>query len=289
MNVRLIHHFCMLVLLFLVSSCIREDLSDCPPSHYEVRVSVKDKNYTNVDHFPQLVRMAEDAPFSSFEGSISYTLHDAATGILVKESSVSAVSGGDQMYSITFNDVPDGEYTLTVWGNVTTEFPAGVLHRDGKEHTDIYMATRVLRFDGAYQTAEVPLERMKGKLLLICTNFPSAVNRVEQRVSNVYQSVDAGLNYAGSAPVSKSVAFQPFWGTVLAPTSEEGVSKLKLSFYSDATRAAGPILELPEMDVVIKRNEVSAISIDFKVTDGGYEVWAFVNGQWVVLHLLGIQ
>ena len=289
MNVRLVHNFCMVVLLILISSCIREDLSDCPPSQYEIKVSVKDKNYTNISSFPQLTPMDENAPFSSFEGTVYYILSDAVTGSRVKESSLSAVGGADQTFTISFNDVPDGEYTLTVWGNMTAEYPAGVLHQDGKEHTDIYMATRTFKLDRNYKTDEVPLERMKGKFLLLCTNFPSAVNRVEQTVSQVYQSVDANRNYSGSTQVTKSMAFQPVLQTLLAPTSQEGVSKLKLSFYADATRASDAFLELPEMDLNMKRNEISAISVDFKAPDGVFEIWSFVDGEWTMLHRLGIQ
>ena len=287
MNVRLVHNFCMVVLLILISSCIREDLSDCPSSQYEVKVSVKDKNYANSNSFPQLSPVDENAPFSSFEGTVYYILSDAATGNKVKESSLSAVGGADQTYTISFNDVPDGDYTLTVWGNMTAEYPAGVLHRDGKEHTDIYMATRMLKLGRDYKTVEVPLERMKGKFLLLCNNFPSTVNRVEQTVSHVYQSVDANKNYSGSTEVDKSMTFQPVLQTFLAPTSQEGVSKLKLSFYSDA--ATTPFLDLPEMDLFVKRNEISAFSVDYKSGDGVLEISSFINGEWTVLHRLGIE
>lgn len=287
MNIRLVHNFCMVVLLVLISSCIREDLSDCPPSQYEIKVSVKDKNYTNISSFPQLPPMDENAPFSSFEGTIYYTLSDAATGNRVKESSLSAVDGGDQTYTISFNDVPDGEYTLTVWGNMTAEYPAGVLHKDGKELTDIYMATRTFKLNPKYKTEEVPLERMKGKFLLLCNNFPSEVNRVQQTVKHVYQLVDANKNYSGSTEVDRSMTLQPILQTFVAPTSQEGVSKLKLRFYSDA--ATTPFLDLPEMDLFMKRNEISAISVDFKAPDGVFEIWLFVNGEWTMLHRLGIQ
>lgn len=288
MNMRwMIIRFCMVVLLGGVSSCIHKDFSDCPADKYMVKVSVKDKNYANINSFPQLAAMAEDSPFRVFAVTIYYTLSDAATGNLVKESAVESVSGNDTAYFITFEDIPEGEYTLTVWSNVTTDYPAGILHQEGKEHTDIYMATRMLKFDYSYQTAEVALERTKGELLLLCKNFPPVVTGIGQSITNVYQKVDANFNYSGSTRVDKKGEFQPALTTLLAP-SAEGRSKLKLSFYTDDAQKS-LFLELPEMDLTVKRNEISAIAVDFKEPDGIYEVWTFINGQWTMTHRLDIE
>lgn len=288
MNVKLMPYSCMVVLLMLISSCIREDLSDCPPKQYEVRLSVKDKNYTNIDNFPQIARMEESAPFSSFEGTIYYILRDSITGRVVKESSVETLSEGGQTYSLLLDNMADGVYTLTAWGNMTTDYPAGVLHQDGKEHTDIYMATRVLHLGHTYQTAELPLERMKGALLLICSNFPSVVTSIEQNVTHVYPQVDAARNYIGDAQIQKRTPFKPFTTLLLAPTSQPGAN-LKLRFYADKLDAETPFLELPEMDLAVRRNEISALSVDYKVTDGVWEIQAFIQGQWVTLHRLDID
>lgn len=288
MNVRLIHNFCMVVLLVIISSCIREDLSGCPPSAYAVRVSVKDKNYSNVDNFSQLVRMPESSPFSSFEGTIYYILTDPSTGKTIRESSITPLSGGEQTYSITFGDVPDGEYRLTVWGNVTSDYPIGVLHRDSKEYVDVYVGSATLKFGPNYQPVEIPLERTKGLLLLVCYNFPSAVTSIEQSVNHIYPSVDANLNYMGDTNVLKRVPFQTFITTALSPTSS-GTSKVKLRFFADNLDAANPFFELPEMDLAVRRNEVSAISVDYKAADGVWEVQAFIQGEWVTLNRLTIE
>lgn len=288
MNMRwMINRFCMVALLGLVSSCIHKDFSDCPADKYLVKVSVKDKNYANINSFPELASVAEDSPFRFFAGTIYYTLTDAATGSLVRESAVAAVSGDDAAYLITFDDIPAGEYALTVWSNVTTDYPAGILHQDGKEHTDIYLATRTLKFDYSYQTAELALQRAKGELLLLCRNFPPAVTGIGQTVTNVYQKVDAGFSYSGSTHVDKRGVFQPVLTTLLAPSSE-GRSKLKLNFYT-GTAQRSLFLDLPEMDLTVKRNEISAIAVDFKEADGIYEVWTFINGQWTMTHRLDIE
>lgn len=283
----IINSLCVVTLLAFISSCIHEDRSDCPTGKYLVKVTVKDKNYANIDNFPELAPVAEDSPFRIFAGTIYYTLNEAVTGNLVKESAVTPVSGNDSLYFITFDDVPMGEYTLTVWSNLTADYLAGVLHQDGKEHTDIYLASSTLKFNNSYRPAELRLERTKGQLLLLCKNFPAVVAVIRQNVNNVYRQVDANFNYSGSTHVEKKGLFQPVLTTLLAPSSE-GSSKLKLTFYSAAAETS-PFLELPEMDLTVKRNEISAIAVDFKEVEGIYEVWTFINGQWTMTHRLDIE
>ncbi|RGN32634.1 hypothetical protein DXB65_17870 [Bacteroides oleiciplenus] len=288
MNVRLIHYLYMVVLLGFTSSCISDDLSDCPTTQYVVQISVKDKNYKNIGSFPQLEPKEENTPFRSFEGTIYYTLSESTTRARIRESAVMVVNGEDQMYSITFNNIPEGEYILTVWGNMTQEYPVGILHQDNKEHTDIYMTSRKLRFDSSYQTTELSLERTKGLLLLLCSNFPAVVTSLKQNISHLYQSVDANFNYTGTTNVEKRVPLQATVTTFLAPNAEED-SSLKLSFYTDATKSTTPFLELPDINLTIKRNEISAIAIDYKATDGVYEIWMFIQEQWTMIHRLDIK
>ena len=127
------------------------------------------------------------------------------------------VYGEGQTYPIILTDIPEGEYILTVWGNMPPEYPAGILHQDTKEHTDMYMTTRTLRLDRSYQTTELSLERTKGLFLLLCSNFPATVTSVGQSINHLYQSVDANFNYTGNTNVEKRVPLQPTISTWLAP------------------------------------------------------------------------
>lgn len=288
MNVRFIHSLYMAALLGFTSSCISDDLSDCPIPQYIVQISVKDKNYKNIGDFPQLKSKEENAPFHHFEETIYYTLSESTTRTCVRKSSVMTVYGEDQTYPIIFNDIPEGGYILTVWGNMMPEYPAGILHQDTKEQTDIYMATCTLRFDRSYRTTELSLERTKGMFLLLCSNFPATVTSVSQSINHLYQSVDANFNYTGDTNVEKRVPLESTISTWLAPTSE-GPSKLKLIFYTDDAGTTAPFPELPEMDITMKRNEISAVAVDYKKTDGVCEVWMFIQEQWIMIHRLDIQ
>lgn len=288
MNVSLINHFCVVALLILISSCVREDLSGCPPSKYEVRVSVKDKNYCNIENFSNLVRISENSSFNSYVKTVCYILTESTTGEIVKESSITPVSKGIQTYSITFDDVPTGKYMLAVWGNVNPEHCIGMLHQDNEECADVYLGSTVLEFGPNYQPVNIPLERVKGKLVVICSNFPSVVTSVEQHIKHVCPMVDVYLNYTGDTHVQKRIPFQEFITTSLSPTSGEA-SKLKLRFFADELDSVTPFFELPEMELAVRRNEVSAVSVDYKAMDRVWEVQVFVQGEWITLHRLTIE
>ena len=98
-----------------------------------------------------------------------------------------------------------------------------------------------------------------------------------------------GLNYAGSTQVDKNVPFTNVLETVLAPSSVDGHSKLALTFYATDTRASeSPYLKLPEMEVDMRRNEITAVSIDYNTSEGIWEIKMFIRGEWLTIHRLDI-
>lgn len=51
---RILYFLHAIGMLFLISSCIKEDMEECPV--YTVKVYVKDKNYSNIEEIPRLVK-----------------------------------------------------------------------------------------------------------------------------------------------------------------------------------------------------------------------------------------
>ncbi len=77
--------------------------------------------------------------------------------------------------------------------------------------------------------------------------------------------------------------------TLLAPTSAEGHSKLTLTFYTGGTRASEtPYLKLPVMEMDMRRNEITAVSIDYNTSEGIWEIKMFIRGEWITIHRLDI-
>ena len=284
-----VHSFCMVVLLaVLASSCIKETLPECP-SEMIVKLVIKDMNYSNIAHFPELSPESTSQPFSHFSGSLYYILTDAATKQTVRESEIMVLNDNNPDYTITFNDLPAGKYELSVWGNVTNAIPIGILHQNGLEHTDIYTAQATLSIIPDSQTQTVELVRAKGKLVVFCRNFPSNISVLSLAIAPVYQSVDATLNYQGSTNIQKSTTLQAINETFVAPTPQGSTTKLDLSFYTTDSRATMPVLKVPQMDIAMHRNEISAVAIDYDETGGAWEIWSYTEGEWTKVHHLDIE
>lgn len=283
---KMVCSFCIVVLLLTLNSCIREDLSGCP-TNYLVKVTVKDKNYSNIGSFSQLSRVNENLPFSNYSGTIYYIVKNAVTGAVVQESSVISPVGTNTDYSIELKNLPYGDYHIEAWGNLTSDVPVGTLHKDGTEYTDLYTATGAFSFQPGTEAATLELHRAKGDVVVFCTNFPSNVTRIEMNVSPVYQWVDANLNFSGSTQVSKTVAVTPINTLFAAPTIPGVPAKLKVKFYTD--NSSTPILIVPDTDIEIQPNKISGMLVDYNVAAGAWEIWVSIQGEWTLIHHLDIQ
>lgn len=282
-----IYYICLVALPVLNISCIFDDDQDCPVSEYTAEISVKDINYDNISEFPDVEHKNRDMPFHNFASTVSYTLSDMS-GIHVRESALLPASGDNRTYSISFDDIPEGKYVLTVWGNLTGEHPDGTLHPDGLEYTDIYIGSRTVCFDDTHRTTELELKRAKGLLLLSCSGFPDDVSWIKMNVSGASRTVDADFNYAGSVDVEKTIPFQPFTTIMLSP-SAKGSSVLRLTFHTDNPATSHPFLKLPDINLPVSRNEISSVAVDYHDEAGMFEIRMFVNDHWEMIHRLYIN
>lgn len=284
---RYIHYIYLAALSILNISCIFDDDPDCPVPEYAAEISVKDINYDNISKFSHIEVKNKDMPFNSFIRTVCCTLSDMS-GRHVREIAVHSASGDSRTYHISFGNIPEGEYVLTVWGNLTEEYPAGTLHPAGREYTDIYTGSRIVRFDDTHRMTELALERTKGLLLLSCSGFPDDVSWIKMSILETYRSVDANFNYTGSVNVEKAMPFQPFTTTLLSP-SAKGTSILRLSFHTGNPATCEPFLKLPDINIPVSRNKISSVAIDYDAEAGMYEIRMFINEHWVMIHRLYIK
>lgn len=268
-----------------LASCTKDDC----PTGYLIKVTVKDKNYFNIKEFAQLAKVDEGLPFHYFEGTVFYTLRDPETGALKYQSDVMEVNEGGNFYSINIDNMPAGKYELTVWGNRTKDVPEGILHSNEQEQTDIYVARTELTFPVTYKSVDMALERAKGKLVIFCKNFPASVSDLTANVNSLYSTVNSKLGYSGETTVEKDATVNQVVETFLAPTLEGKTSKLNLNFYALTRAASAPVLTLPEMDVAIHRNEITAITVDYNTTTQNWEIWVYIDGKWKMIHQLNIN
>lgn len=284
---RIVYFLHAIGMLFLFSSCIKENMDDCVITH-TVKVYVKDKNYSNIESVFQLVKKDEKLPYRAFVGTVYYQLRDIKTGQIVEEKLDNSLSDSDQFYTINFNNIPQGDYNLTVWGNIQSETTTGILHNNGNELTDMYVANKNISFTSETFSDLLMLERAKGDLLLLCSNFPSGITQVEQKITSLYDAVDPSLKYAGNTTVLKTGSIKPLIETVLAPSVAGGSSKLHLRFFSATTGDASKELVVPEIPLAMKRNQITAVEVNYNKITGVLEIWTYINDEWTMIHQLDI-
>ena len=114
-----------IVFCLAFASCIRDEIQPCPP--LQVRIAVKDKNYFNIHEVARLgyaEELAEDLPFREYVRTLYYVLTDAGTGEVVVEQPLMTLTSGDAVLPVSFpQEMPFGEYVLTVWGNMQSMRP----------------------------------------------------------------------------------------------------------------------------------------------------------------------
>ena len=90
----------MILAVAVLSSCVRDEIEPCPP--LQVNITVKDKNYFNVDKVELEERLPEDLAFREYIPTLHYMLRDAATGEVVEEQGVFPVDGDGKTFPIPF-------------------------------------------------------------------------------------------------------------------------------------------------------------------------------------------
>jgi hypothetical protein len=274
----------ILFFLFSLSACVKETVSECPPQ-YSVRVQVQDKNYANATN-----PLSADLAFREYVSSLCYALYNAETNELVRNVPTYNITSYEKTQQLDFSDLPQGSYRLTAWGNM----PAGAeaplqgatytLHEQGAELGDVYVASHDFTVTAQPQASTMSMERTKGNLQIICSNFPDSVARVEIDVTNVYGAVDAALNHTAEASVTKSFTLSSaadVLQTYVAPTIEGRTSQLSITLFTqnDAVLFSANV---DDVNIRIERNKISdpPILVNYDELQGAFTIWQMVNGEW---------
>lgn len=284
--------YILLLSLILFSSCIRDEIVPCPP--LQVNIEVKDKNYFNVDKVSLEEKKSEDLAFKEYIPTLYYQLRDAATGEVIEEKGVFDVTGDEKTYPITFCDcIPHGKYVLTVWGGLSDETPLGddpltaILHEERNEGDDFYMTNDTLVYDAYNYNYTVDMERTKGKLIILVENLPENVNYSDKTVSGLFQIVNSDFSYSDKTEVHTLAEWEArpeiVTKTITAPSVKEKGSKVSVNFYDQPERAI-PTLTPEDVNVTMKRNELTVLKYIYDGGKGKFTIYVLVNDNWEQEH-----
>lgn len=290
----------------LWSSCIRDSIPPCPP--LQVTLTVKDKNYFNIDDAVKLglmERKAENLPFRDYVSTLYYIVHDAE-GKVVAEQKNALVDNDDQTQLITLPEsLPYGKYTLTVWGNMKSDEPLGEdattaeMEAVGAAANDIYLASAT--FDYRYGNEEhlLAMERTKGDLLIKAEGIPDNIDFSTKDIQDIYNFVDNGFQYSTLTDIHTELDWQEIRSeikseTLMCPSPSYEGSTLSVMFIDKS--AAGtqgratyhPTLEPQDVNITMGRNEITILKYVY-VDEGGsgegdFEIYLRVNDNWELLH-----
>lgn len=293
-----------------LGACVREKLPDCPP--LQVTLTVKDKNYFNIDDAVKLglaERKAEDLPFRDYVHALYYVVYDAEGNVVVEQKNTE-VTGDDQTQLISLPvSLPYGIYTVTVWGNMDSEAPLGDdpttadLETEGAAANDIFLASGTFDYQYGKEAFSLALERTKGNLLIKAEGIPDNIDFSTKNVEDVFESVDAFFSYSGLTDIHTELE----WGvrneiqsqTLMCPSPSYEGTTLGVSFIDRSAVAAQqagsravatrPVLEPEDVHITMGRNEITILKYVYDAAEDGFNIFLRVNDRWEQIHSMVVD
>ena len=293
-----------------LGACVREKLPDCPP--LQVTLTVKDKNYFNIDDAVKLglaERKAEDLPFRDYVHALYYVVYDAEGNVVVEQKNTE-VTGDDQTQLISLpGSLPYGIYTVTVWGNMDSEAPLGDdpttadLETEGAAANDIFLASGTFDYQYGKEAFSLALERTKGNLLIKAEGIPDNIDFSTKNVEDVFESVDAFFSYSGLTDIYTELEWEVRneiqSQTLMCPSPSYEGTTLGVSFIDRSAVAAQqagsravatrPVLEPEDVHITMGRNEITILKYVYDTAEDGFNIFLRVNDRWEQIHSMVVD
>lgn len=283
----------ILLLAPALTSCIRDEIEDCPP--LQVNIAVKDKNYFNVDKATSEERRSEDLAFREYVPTLFYMLRDAKTGEVMEEQSVFSVEGDGKTVPVEFCPcLPHGTYVLTVWGgmkdmtSLSEDRTALALHPDNVGGDDIYLVNDTLVYDAYRYDYTVEMERTKGKLIVEAEGLPQGICQMTTDVDRLFGKVNSDFVYSGETHVSSTSAVtadqKVRMSSIMAPSVGSGASLVNVSFTKNDS-ASDMLLPKPaDVNINMERNRITMLKYVFNPDADKFTIYIKVNDNWEEIH-----
>lgn len=289
-----------------LSSCIRDDMEQCPS--LQVSIGVKDKNYDNagiIDFDNELEideRVSEDLPFRSYVPTLYYRLsrlNNDGSLTMIAERGVFGVEGDEKTVDVDFgNELPFGKYVFTVWGGIPdlSEFNADrttlSFHPDNAQGYDVYMTSDTLSYDARHGSFQSMMKRTKGKLIIYAEDIPRRVQFSGKNVNGLYSTVDTRFSYDGHTNVTTHQERRGIGGilseTFLTPSIRKDASVVDVNFYDD-DNLNHPDISPDDVDITMRRNELTVMKYVYNEADNVFHIYILINDNWEKVHNMNIE
>ncbi|MDE6246958.1 MAG: hypothetical protein K2M41_03840 [Muribaculaceae bacterium] len=280
----------------ITSSCIRDEIPDCPPM--QVKIVVKDKNYFNVDKVDLEDRVSESLPFKEYVPTLYWVLRDVASGEVVDSSNglITVDGNADYVTPSICPCIPHGTYVLTVWGglkdssHLTENMDRLSFHPGNTPGEDVYLTNDTLIYDAWRNDHIVELERTKGKLIVEKVGVPSYIVKTEKNISGIYGDLHHhDFSYGGETSVRSLLDITDHSRTVsktlLSPSTTKDGSNLNIQFLSKEGNAD---IKSGDVKINMHRNELTWVRYVWDPATGSFKIYIKINDSWELVNNMGI-
>lgn len=281
------------------TSCVRENLDQCPP--LRINIEVKDKNYFNVDQTAPKEKQDENQSFRLFVPSLSYRLsrlNDDGTQQVIIEEKGFGVEGDGLTYPVSFDpDMPFGKYVFTVWGGMKKRGELNLdknellLHPEHSQGDDVYQVCDTLVYDEKHYCYTSEMERTKGKLVIWTENLPAGYHLMDTEVSQLYGIVNPSFQYSEETSVFHESEIEAGaknkTSIFLAPSFQKHESVVDVNFYKNSGEGAGSsssVLTPDDVKISMERNKITLLRYVYDSDRNRFTIYMKVNDNWEEIH-----
>lgn len=293
------------VVCLIWSSCIRDVVPSCPP--LQVILTVKDKNYFNIDDAVKLgfmERKADDLPFHAYVTTLYYIVYDADGNVVAEQKNKQVYSENQTQLILLPESLPYGEYTFIVWGNMKSDKPLGEdatiadMEAIGATANDIYLASGTFDYQYGNEIHTLAMERTKGNLLIKAEEIPENINFSTKDIHNVYNFVNNSFQYSMLTDIHTEfdweVRNEIKSETLMCPSPSYEGTTLSVTFMDKSavgiqgSKINNSILKPQDVNITMGRNEITILKYVYVDESGSgegkFEIYLRVNDNWELLH-----
>lgn len=294
----------MMLLSFVLTGCIREELKECPP--LKIVLEVEDKNYFNIDEAEKLglmKRVDENLPFASYVHTLHYVISDEK-GTIIKEQVNTPVEGDDKTLEIALPaSLPYGRYVITAWGNLKSDEALQNeladfldLEADGAALQDVYMVSDTIDYRYGNEEYHLGMRRTKGNLVVQALDVPDLINFSTKKLKGVLSRVDNSWHYSESmtkaTQTNWSVSCDIVTKTLVGPSLRENGTTLRIRFFvqeDEENELPGGVIQPDDAEITLYRNEITILRYIYDPDKGSFKIYVYVNDLWQEVHSMEID